>query len=184
MPEDSRNVRAKCGFSCADTILPCRESVIHAKKLPEQNPNDRIMLKTLDKFYNANDYDFMFILHRLQPMRMFVRSNRLVIPDCVGFSKGEPIWIAYTATDERLRYIKQKERLFMLEIEKFLKVRKKKREFDVIIALGQRLIPNEEKNVTIPRQTLYHKGGPPPNVFASPDKAQIFVANSCSFAFI
>jgi hypothetical protein len=74
-----------------------------------------------------------------------------------------------------MKYIKQKERLFILEIEKFLKVRKKKREFDVIISLGQRLIPKEEKSIPMPRQTMYQKGGPAPNVFSSPDKAQIFV---------
>lgn len=56
-----------------------------------------------------------------------------MIPDTVGFCKGDPMFIAYTAKDGKVKYIKQRERLFLLEIEKFLNMRRKKREFDLVI---------------------------------------------------
>lgn len=90
IPEE---LQCKCVECVRNTGRPC----LKPKVLVQRDPTDKILLRNVKKFSVVNDYDFLFVLKRLSPLREAIRNIKLNIPDTVGFSKGEPSFIAFTA---------------------------------------------------------------------------------------
>lgn len=79
--------------------------------------------------YNGPDHDteLCFILRRLIPPSRVNRTLRLYIPETVIFWHGEAKLLAFTSSkDSQLKFIRQREKLQLNELRKFLNERRTK----------------------------------------------------------
>ena len=90
--------------------------------------------------------DYAFILTRLQPVKRSTRALRLFVPETIAFSQGEAKLLAYTPKDKMLRFIRQKERLNLQELRKFMNKKRYKYRFSVDQLEAKQQARNNEKN--------------------------------------
>lgn len=64
--------------------------------------------------------DYSFILSKLSPIKKNLRTLRLFVSETIAFHTGEARLLVYTHKDKTLRFIKQKEKLNLQELRKFM----------------------------------------------------------------
>jgi hypothetical protein len=111
--------RANSGFNCSCAMCQLKEAQTKrsALKIP--------FIKEMDEDSDSQNQDFPFLLKKLLPVKNNAKSLKLLIPDTVVFQNGEPIFIIYNSRDQYVRSVRQKERLTLTEIKKFLQERRK-----------------------------------------------------------
>ncbi len=62
----------------------------------DYNPFDERIMKETPKRINDQEKDFVFILKRLQPVRLVTRNLGVMIPDTVAYQSFEAKFIIYT----------------------------------------------------------------------------------------
>ncbi|EAS01541.2 hypothetical protein TTHERM_00899400 (macronuclear) [Tetrahymena thermophila SB210] len=73
-----------------------------------------------EKEEKPQEKDYSFILTRLQPIKKGNRTLRLYVPETILFVQGEAKLLIYTHKDKMMRFIKQKEKLNLQELRKFM----------------------------------------------------------------